>query len=228
VKISQKQVRLLHRWIGAIGSLALIFLASTGFLLHHESWMNSEGVDSLGDTPTLYRLVPGHPSEVYMLTKETLFFSSNSGAVYTPVRLKFPAEHIKNIVFDHQNGSSEKRIVVFEDGKLLRANDSRHIWESVPVPPGLELLVDFQVSETGTYHLVSNSGLWESRSLGKKWTQKKTFSGSHGLAYLIYRLHTGYIFQPVLVFVFDIAAILFLILGFSGLYLFFKSFQSKK
>lgn len=246
--MSQKKshyTRIVRRWHGHVGVAATLFLVLivlTGIALNHEQGLKLDKREI--STPWLmrwYGIKAAEPKQGYLLGEQYFAWEGDKWALGNkplPGSAEHPVGAIEVGGVDYVATSSA--LYLYQaDGQLLDKLEK----QSLPAYPILALgkMGDSVVLKTPTAMLVSQDGLtWRKADAGLTWSSLQPLPGdvrdqmtvmlAPGLSLqrIFLDVHSGRIFGRYGPWVVDLAAIALLMLGLSGVWMYWRSIKQGK
>ncbi|NQY75340.1 MAG: PepSY domain-containing protein [Candidatus Margulisbacteria bacterium] len=211
-------VKSIHRFLGISASIFIVTLAVTGLLLNHPQILESKDPTNTikGQIKTI-AVHPSHSNEVWFGTNQGLYVSKDKGKSSQYVDLKLGHYPIQDLDF-----IGADVIVAIKDGYILRSHNSGNVWERVPLPDGVTEILSIDAQISGLT-IVSTSGVYHTSLQAWDW-QRMMGQGTGGnIKETIKAIHTGYIFFPLLTYLYDGAAVILVIMVVTGFVMYIRT-----
>ncbi len=214
-------MRRLHRISGLVAVLFLFSLSLTGILLNHPHLLDRTKTVSSDQIPYTFTAHASHPDTAnihFSGTEKGLYVSYDNGLHFKEVPLRYPSFKVSSIRY--VEGSSSHLIVAMKNHLVLESTDGGASWDRVPLSSQFEYILSAKRLPNGDLYILSDTGVFIQTN--GTWIHTLRSESTFDLHYLIRKIHSGYIFAPLLIWAHDIAAILFIGLGISGLFIYMK------
>ncbi|MBT5855752.1 hypothetical protein HOH87_03855 [bacterium] len=212
-------MRKFHRVASMVSLLGLLLLALTGLYLNHsDSFQRLDIRDPFARGISVMAQDPNEANRVWIGTKHGLFLSQDGGVNAQEVRLPFPAKKVRYL----QVASDGSVYAGLADGVLFRLDVNGPFWERLILPSNTYELKGMIVFGESIM-IVNRQGLFQRRMGQSEWALLQKDVYPRPVRDWVKDIHTGHIFRgPLLVWLYDISAVILLGLIVTGIAMFFR------
>lgn len=220
--MSPNKLRALHRQVGLLASIWLVFAAlSTLVINHRDLWLRPATAEEgpYGQYLLSHAFCASQPDCVLVGTSKGLFFSEDGGKSFRSVTLPVDAREVVAVAF-HPNEPSHYYAVLRNEG-IFSSLDNGKLWTRIAFP-SQSPIQSFQVGFDGSLSVLSKEGLH--RRIHEDWTltprSQSAAAGastqSRQLVSFAYSLHDGSLWGPLGLLLTDLVAVSLLLLVATG------------
>lgn len=226
----RRQIWRAHKWIGLCACIFMLIVSLTALGLNHPEWLTAERPSAIAATGlqrqniTALAADPFNPKHLVASDEHALYQSLDQGHAWQDLPLFVPAEHVNHIAFAPDQPG--RLVVSLRDSGLYLSDDGGQIWEEMPLPfkpVAGEQIQTLSLAGKGQIHLKTRQGLyyfepkagWKNNVSTTPQARQQQETRSNWL----YDLHTGKIFGPWGLYLYDAAALALIFLSLSGIYL---------
>jgi len=212
VKKFLKKLLSLHKILGLLASIFIISLSISGLYLNHTDLFSSKN----SSNQVLNRLSFFKNQDYTWLQRNDGLYIEDKQGNTKKVRLTFPSSKIKFMIYTSVNNFY---LVFNSDFLLKKVSDSPLLWKQIFFPKDHSQLLSVS-HEKNSLLLRSERGLYRLNNQGENWDVLEQYP--YSLKQFFWAIHSGFFFQPLLLYLNDFAAISLILLTLSGLILYFK------
>jgi hypothetical protein len=235
--ISKRQLRLLHRYIGAVVAIFVVLLATTGILLNHTDTLQLQ--EKQLRQPALLHWYGIQPPEITSFMAGNTWISSDTETAYFNTMVIEKCAKLTGAL------KTPQMILVSCENSLLLLTDTGELIEAIDADMGLPLPISGLSSVEDRVYLHANNTLYEINTDTLAFTPTDGLSNaliqpaqtpahiktnilqqsaaySINLERVLLDIHSGRIGGNVGVWMMDIAAFFFMILAATGLWIWLR------
>ena len=203
-----------HHGLGLLLAGGALLVAVTGLGLQHPHWLGRGAL-----APRAVAADPGQPQRLLRAAPSLLEESRDGGRTWHDLPLQQAPDRPVAMAFAPV---PETGVWLLGAGELLHSSDGGAVWAPVPLPADLgggESPVALTVAAGGFPVVATAHGAWIGGDEPGSWRELWRFAPSRGdrLREQVRHLHTGHWGPPAVVRVYDLGAMLFVVVVLSGL-----------
>ena len=201
----------LHKILGLLAAVFIISLSISGLYLNHPDLLSSKNTSMR----VLNKLSFFNDAQrTWIQRNDGLYVENEEGL--KKIQLSYPASKIRFMIYS----SPDDFYLVFKSDFLLKkVSDQPLLWEKIFFPDEHSQLVSVSHEKN---HLIlrTDQGLYQLDSEQNTWRTLEKYP--YRLKQFFWAIHSGFLWQPFLLYFNDFAAIALILLTLSGLLLYFK------
>lgn len=220
----KKNARIYHKWIGIISCFFIIVVSLTAILLNHKSFYVTKKSETFDiQQATVLTSNPFNYKNLVASDLKGLYKSEDNGKTWKPLELFVPAKKINNIVFDPYK--KDTLIVTLREVGLYISDDNGEIWDEIKLPfsPNEGEYIENLALAKDTIQIKTRFGFYTYNQVTEKWNNLNFDNNKKEsiltFEELVYKLHTGRIFEDFGVFISDGICLSLIFLSISGIIL---------
>jgi len=226
----KRNTRLIHKWLGLISCLFILFVSLTAIALNHHDefpgFLAKTEKILTGNNIKVLAADPFNNNRLIASDLKSLYESRDNSKTWTELKLFVPAENVNNIVFDPV--IKDKLIVSLKEAGIFVSDDSGEVWDepSLPFFPNEGEYIENLTLSKNQLTVKTRFALYLFNTETEKW-HSLPFSNINkknqlDFSELVYNIHTGRIFGEAGKYLYDVLSAGLIILAITGIYLSLK------